>query len=123
MNSHAGVYSDRSDLVAGLRAACPDWTFSDGSDRDASRIAVVDSGVDRPAGKSIVRVLLVESVFDGPRKHGELVVERDAFLRAPADYLAFAGDLADAAMHAAQLEQESAYLRQIHELMTMVDAD
>jgi hypothetical protein len=26
-------------------------------------------------------------------------------------------------MHAAQLEQESAYLRQIHELMTMVDAE
>ena len=57
------------------------------------------------------------------RRNGELRVDREIFLRAPAEYLAFAGDLADAAMHAAQLEQESAYLRQIHELMTMVDAE
>jgi diguanylate cyclase (GGDEF)-like protein len=123
MVSNAGVYSGRNDLIAGLRNACPDWTFTDDSDRDASRIAIVDAGTGRPAGKSIVRIMLADHVFDGPRRHGELVVEREAFLRAPAEYLAFAGDLADAAMHAAQLEQEAAYLRQIHELMTMVDAD
>jgi diguanylate cyclase (GGDEF)-like protein len=123
MISHAGVYSERSDLIAGLREACRDWTFSDDASRDASRIAVVDAGMDRPGGKSIVRVLLVEGAFQGKRKHGELVVGRDAFLRAPGEYLEFAADLAEAAMHAAQLEQEAAYLRQIHDLMTMVDAD
>ncbi|MEA2465442.1 MAG: two-component system, cell cycle response regulator [Acidobacteriota bacterium] len=123
MISHAGVYSERSDLIAGLRRACPEWTFSDGADRDASRIALVDAGVQRPAGKSIVRVMLVEHAFEGQRKHGELLVDREAFLRAPGEYLEFAADLAEAAMHAAQLEQEAAYLRQIHDLMTMVDAD
>jgi diguanylate cyclase (GGDEF)-like protein len=51
------------------------------------------------------------------------VVARDAFLRTPAGFLAFAADLTEAAMHAAELEQEAVYLRQIHELMTMVDAD
>jgi diguanylate cyclase (GGDEF)-like protein len=123
MISNAGVFSARSDLIAGLRSACPEWTFTEDSDRDASRIAVVDAGEDRPAGKSIVRVMLVEQTSSQTRKHGELIVQRDAFLRSPAAYLAFAADLVEAVLHAAQLEQESAYLRQIHELMTMVDAD
>jgi diguanylate cyclase (GGDEF)-like protein len=121
MISHAGIYSDRGELAATLRAACPDWIFEeDGEARDACRVAIVDGGHARPAGKSIVRILLSG---DGERRHGELQLDRDAFLNAPADYLAFAGDLADAAVHAAQLEQEAAYLRQIHELMTMVDAE
>jgi diguanylate cyclase (GGDEF)-like protein len=126
MISHAGIYSDRGDLTERLRGTCPGWTFVDGDgDRDACRVAIVDSDFDRPSGKSVVRVML--SVrgdrADSERRHGELCVDREVFLRAPCDYLAFAGDLADAAMHAAQLEQESAYLRQIHELMTMVDAE
>jgi diguanylate cyclase (GGDEF)-like protein len=121
MISHAGIYSDRGELAATLRVACPDWTFEeDGEARDACRVAIVDGGHERPAGKSIVRILLSG---DGERRHGELHLDRDAFLTTPADYLAFAGDLADAAVHAAELEQEAAYLRQIHELMTMVDAE
>ena len=123
MISHAGIYSDRSDLIGRLRAACPDWTFTDGSDRDASRIAIVDAGGSRPAGKGIVRVMLVEGTFDGARRQGELVIEREIFIADPRHYLAFAADLAETAMHAAQLEQEASYLREIHELMTMVDAE
>jgi diguanylate cyclase (GGDEF)-like protein len=118
----AGVYSDRDDLIAALRAAAPHWTFSDAAGRDAARIAIVDDGVARPAGKSVVRLLLGETAADGERKHGELRVERRAFLEAPLQYLDFACDLAEAVMHAARLENESAYLRQIHELMTMTDA-
>src|SRR6185436_16521368 len=76
----------------------------------------------RPAGKSVVRILLADGAADERRK-GELRVNRDQFLREPAEYLEFASDLADAAMHAAQLEHESGYLRQIHELMTLVDAE
>lgn len=121
MISHAGIYSDRRELAAALRVACPDWTFEEhGAAREACRVAVIDGGDERPAGKSIVRILLSG---DGERRHGELHLDRQTFLNAPADFLAFAGDLADAAMHAAQLEQEAAYLRQIHELMTMVDAE
>lgn len=126
MISHAGIYSDREGLAEGLRAACPGWTFSDDEPaRDACRVAIVDQGMERPAGKSVVRIFL-SSRADGPeseRRHGELYVDRAVFLGAPCEYLAFAGDLVDAAMHAAQLEQESAYLRQIHELMTMIDAE
>ena len=118
MISRAGIYGDRGGLMEAVRLACPEWTFVDDDERDACRIAVVD-GSERPTGKSVVRVMLAP----GERRHGDLHVEREAFLHAPADYLAFAADLAEAAMHAAQLEQEAAYLRQIHELMTMVDAE
>jgi diguanylate cyclase (GGDEF)-like protein len=118
MISRAGIYGDRGGLMAGLRDACPDWTFVDGTERDACRIAIVD-GTERPVGKSVVRIMLAP----GERRQGELHVDRETFLRTPGEYLAFASDLAEAAMHAAQLELEAAYLRQIHELMTMVDAE
>ena len=122
MISQAGIYSDRGDLIEGLRATCPDWTFTDDDDRDASRIAVVDAGTGRPFGKSVVRLMLVDGEAV-ERRDGELVIDRGVFLRDPRGYLAFASDLAEAVMHAATLEQETAYLRQIHELMTMVDAE
>jgi len=123
MISHAGIYSDRGGLVERLREACPSWTFADDDPaRDSCRVAIVDEGVERPAGKSVVRVMLSASA-EGERRPGELRVRRDVFLHSPCEYLAFVADLADAAIHASQLEQESAYLRQIHELMTMVDAE
>jgi diguanylate cyclase (GGDEF)-like protein len=119
----AGIYSDRDDLTARLREACPDWVFVADDGREASRVAIVDAGQERPTGKSVVRVMLSDAVSTPERRNGELRIQREAFLRNPGEYLAFAADLADAAVHAAQLEQESAYLRQIHELMTMVDAE
>lgn len=123
MISQAGIYSVRGDLADRLREACPSWTFVDAEPaREACRVAIVDDGAERPAGKSVVRVILAASA-NGDRRPGELRVEREQFLGNPCDFLAFAADLANAAMHAAQLEQESAYLRQIHELMTMVDAE
>jgi len=118
----AGIYSDRDDLLERLREACPDWTFDPSESRDAARLAIVDIGAERPSGKSIVRIVLTNEP-PTERRSGELRLEREAFLRAPCEYLSFASDLADAAVHAAQLEKESAYLRQIHELMTMVDAE
>lgn len=121
MISRAGIYGDRGGLVDELRRTCPDWTFEAGEDRDACRIAIVDEGAERPNGKSVVRVIL--GAPSAERRKGELRVDRETFLRAPAEYLAFAADLADAAVHAAQLELESSYLRQIHELMTMVEAE
>jgi diguanylate cyclase (GGDEF)-like protein len=121
MISQAGIYSDSGGLAERLRDLCPDWAFiEEDPARDACRVAIVDDGVERAGGKSIARVLLSSG---GERRPGELRVERDVFLRSPGNYLAFVADLADAAMHASQLEQESAYLRQIHELMTMVDAE
>jgi diguanylate cyclase (GGDEF)-like protein len=119
----AGVYSHRRDLLGRLTESCPGWTFDASESRDWARLAVIDAGEERPAGKSVVRVLLFDAPHPADHRHGELRLEREVFLRSPAEYLAFAADLADAAMHAAQLEQETAYLRQIHELMTMVDAE
>ena len=121
MITHAAIYSDDGRLIDELRRRCPDWTLeTSGEERDACRIAVVD-GPGRPNGKSLVRILLGDA--NGERRKGELRVDREAFLRAPGELLAFAADLADAALHATQLEQESSYLRQIHELMTMVEAE
>ena len=120
----AGVYSNRADLISRLREACPSWTFpDDAAERDACRVAIVDGGTERPAGKSLVRIVLHDGVASAERRHGELRLNRDEFLRGPSEYLAFAADLADTAVHAAQLEHETSYLRQIHELMTMVDAE
>jgi diguanylate cyclase (GGDEF)-like protein len=120
----AGIYSDRADLSSRLAAACPTWTFhSDGAARDASRLAIVDAGVERPGGKSLVRIVLSDDASPSERRHGELRIDREEFLGKPCELLAFAADLAEAALHASRLEHESIYLRQIHELMTMVDAE
>src|SRR6185295_5974017 len=127
MISQAGIYSERADLLGRLRETVPAWTFPEsGEARDACRIAIIDGG-GRPPGKSIARIILTEegdvALPDTPRRNGELVVPVTAFLATPGPYLAFAADLVEAVLHAAQLEQEAAYLRQIHELMTFVDAE
>jgi diguanylate cyclase (GGDEF)-like protein len=114
------IYSESDDLIARLRAACPDWSFlTKDPDRESCRLAVVD-GPERPPGRSIVQLHL-SAEPEGERKSGELHVSRDVFLAAPADYLVFAAEMADAVLHAARLEREAAYLRQIHELMTFRD--
>jgi diguanylate cyclase (GGDEF)-like protein len=125
-----GIYSGRDDLVRRLREACRSWNFIPAGDEPNSlRIIVIDvdshSLLDSPPRKSMVRVILCEG--DVPpqpnRRRGEIRVNREAFLKEPAEYLEFAGDLAETAAHASQLEQEVSYLAQIHEMMTMVDAD
>jgi diguanylate cyclase (GGDEF)-like protein len=124
MISQAGIYSDQHGLIDELNRRCPGWTLeTDGEARDSCRIAVIDGGEDRPAGKSLVRILLTSGTPAAERRNGELRVDRSAFLAGPSEYLAFAADLAEAAMHASHLEQEASYLRQIHELMTMVEAE
>ena len=120
MAHHAGIYSSFGGLVARLREACPEWTFFEaGPDRENCRVSVVD-GVDAGDSKSVARIVL-DSGHE--RKAGELALERDEFLRDPARYLEFAADMAGAVVHAAQLEREARNLREIHELMSMVDAE
>lgn len=115
-----GIYSSHGDLIGRLRDACADWTFvTEGEARLRCRVAVLD-GEDGAKSKSVARIVLDR---DRVRRPGELCLTRDEFLRDPCPYLDFAGDLADAAVHAAQLEQDAKNLRQIHELMTMVDAE
>jgi diguanylate cyclase (GGDEF)-like protein len=123
MSQTVGVYSDRSDLTAALRQKCPGRTFSSDPDREIARIVVLDADqsalFDNPPRKSLVRIILGHHE---QRRQGELVIDRDSFVANPAGYLDFATDLADAAIHAAQLEAEVGYLTQIHELMSMVEA-
>jgi diguanylate cyclase (GGDEF)-like protein len=117
----AGLFSPDSRLGEALRERCPGWTFhSTAEERDACRIAIVE-GSDQPGPRSIVRINLDDAVEE--HRNGEIHVTRDAFLSAPAEYLSFAADLADAVTHAAHLEREATYLRQIHELMTMVEEE
>ncbi len=125
MNRTIGVYSGRSDLLAALEAACPDLQFAtDGELRDAARVVVLDADqdLDNPPRKSISRIVLLEQEVERYRRQGELHVSRTAFLAGPRSYISFASDLAEAAVHATQLEVEVGYLTQIHELMTMGDA-
>ncbi|HET7707889.1 MAG TPA: sensor domain-containing diguanylate cyclase [Thermoanaerobaculia bacterium] len=122
-----GVYSSRETLVPQLKERCPAMQFSaDEADRKNSRVAVVDidshSVLDRP-GKNLVRVVLCDGSRPPNRRHGEIRVERTEFLNSPDEYLTFAVELADAAVHAAQLEREVTYLNEIHDMMAMVDAD
>ena len=121
-----GIYSGRN-LAAELRAACPELVFvTSSNERDFCRIAIIDSdstdAINPPPRKAIVRIILEAKSQQQPRRQGELRVERAAFVARPREYLAFASDLVDAVGHASQLETEVTYLTQIHELMTMVDA-
>jgi diguanylate cyclase (GGDEF)-like protein len=117
----AGIFSERQDLVDTLRESCPDWTFLDKEgEREKCRIALVDEGDARPPGRSLVRLFLSCELED-QRRPGELFVEREVFLAGASRFLVFAADLVDAALHAANLEREAAYLRHIHELMTIGD--
>src|SRR5258708_13350393 len=123
-----GVYSVRGELAGILRQHCAAWTFaSDGTERAVCRVIVVDTDsgdvLDSPPRKSLVRIILGHADSERLRRQGELWVERDAFLTAPAEYLAFATDLAETAMHASQLELEVGYLTEIRELMSMVEAE
>lgn len=115
-----GIYSSRGDLIGRLREACPELTFADaGDERSRARIAVLD-GEETADGKAVARIV-VDAARE--RRPGELHVTREELLRDPNNALAFAADLADAVLHASRLEQETNYLREIHELMTMVDAE
>ena len=124
-----GVYSSQRDLLSALRERSPSYTFADsGEERDASRIAVIDVDADEsretPPRKSLVRIILSPAdAAPAERRRGELHLCRETFLAAPGAYLDFATDLAETAIHASQLEVEVGYLTQIHELMTMTDAE
>ena len=119
-----GVYSE-SNLGSELRRRCPDFTFADsGIEREVSRIAVIDTDAHATATprKSIVRIFLGSSEEPAQRRQGEMRMPRDAFLKNPNDVLAFACDLAEAAIHASQLETEVTFFRKIHELMSLAEA-
>ena len=123
-----GVWTGGKDLLQVLRDACPSCEFyAAGPERDGARLIVVDADshdvLGTPPRKSMVRVVLGDGPVPAHRRHGEIRLERAAFLTNPSEYLNFAIDLADAAMHAAKLEQEVTYLTQIHDMMAMVDAD
>jgi len=128
MTQTIGVYSGRDELVALLRERCPAYLFSpEGEERELSRIVIIDddslSLAETPPRKSMVRVILTKPADGSSRRQGELYLDRASFISDPAQYLAFATDLADTAIHASQLEVEIGYLTGIHELMTMVDAE
>jgi len=126
MSPPIGVYGGR-ELVALLRERCPDNTFVEGDERERCRIVLVDADshhvLDAPPRKSLVRVVLYDDVLTGDRRDGDVRVPRASFLAHPDDTLAVASDLARTVIHAASLETEVAYLAQIHELMTIADAN
>ncbi len=122
------VYSGRDDLLRRLREACRSWSFTPGSDQQqGTRVIVLDSDshplLDSPPRKSLVRIVLCSGEAPEQRRHGEIRVGRDVFLAGPGEFLDFANDLAEAAAHASKLEREVTYLAQIHEMMSMVEAD
>ena len=123
-----GIYSGRDDLVRRLREMSPSRAFAlQGEERDSCRVVVIDADehalLESPPRKSLVRVVLCNGAVPANRRRGEIRIERGVFLAAPGEYLDFADDLADTAMHASTLEQEVTYLAQIHEMMSMVEAD
>lgn len=126
MSPPIGVYGGR-ELVTFLRERCPGYTFVEGGERERSRIVIVDADslhvLDAPPRKSVVRVVLYDDVLTGDRRDGDIRVPRASFLAHPDDTLAVASDLARTVIHASSLETEVAYLAQIHELMTIADAN
>ena len=123
-----GIYSGRDDVVRRLRETSPSWAVAvEGEEREACRVVLIDADshamLETPPRRSLVRVVLCKGAPPANRRRGELRVQRDVFLASPAEYLDFAHDLAETAMHASTLEQEVTYLAQIHEMMSMVEAD
>ena len=123
-----GIYSGRDDVVRRLRETSPSWAVAvEGEEREGCRVVLIDADshamLDTPPRKSLVRVVLCKGAAPANRRRGELRVQRDVFLATPNEYLDFAHDLAETAMHASTLEQEVTYLAQIHEMMSMVEAD
>jgi diguanylate cyclase (GGDEF)-like protein len=123
-----GVFSNRSDLVPRLEEECPGHQFhTSGDARDASRLVIVDSDshakLEATQRRNLVRIILYDGAPPSNRRRGEVRIDRKAFLAHPSEYVEFASDLAEAAVHAAQLEQEVSYLTQIHEMMSMVEAE
>ena len=105
-----GIYSGRDDLVRRLRENSPSWGFAaEGEEREGCRVVVIDADshslLDSPPRKSLVRVVLCNGTVPPHRRRGELRVERGVFMAAPGEYLDFAHDLAETAMHASVLEQ------------------
>jgi len=118
-----GVYSGKN-LGSQLRQMCPDLTFADsGIEREVSRIAVIDTDSQSapPPRKSIVRIYL-GGQETAERRQGEIRLPREKFLSMANDVLSFACDLAEAAIHASQLETEVTFFRKIHELMSLAEA-
>jgi diguanylate cyclase (GGDEF)-like protein len=123
-----GIYSARDELSRRLRETCPDVKFaSSDAERDASRVVVIDSDshavLESGTRKSLVRIILCDHIPTRDRRKGEIRVERASFLTSPAEYVGVALDLADTVMHATHLEQEVSHLNEIHDMMSMVEAD
>ena len=123
-----GIYSGRDELVRQLRERCPALTFSsDAAERERCRVVVIDrdshSAREVPAAKNLVRVVLCDGSRPGQRRTGEIRVDFNEFLEGAEDYLLFAAELAEAAVHASGLEQQVTYLSEIHDMISMVEAD
>jgi diguanylate cyclase (GGDEF)-like protein len=125
MQQPIGVYGG-SGLVALLQERCSAYSFVDDGQREGCRIVIVeaDSEAALPAPrKSLVRIVLYDGTLPDERRAGDIRVTRASFLAHPGDTLSVASDLARTVIHAASLETEIAYLSQIHELMSIADAN
>jgi diguanylate cyclase (GGDEF)-like protein len=128
MVQNIGVFTRHEELIPRLQQSCDAYAFVRGAEADAARIIIVDSDshgilADGTPRKSVVRIVLHEERPAAERKQGEVHCERSAFLANPAAALDTASDLVQAVLHAAHLEQEVGYLKQIHDLMELVEAE
>ncbi|HEX7192841.1 MAG TPA: GGDEF domain-containing protein [Thermoanaerobaculia bacterium] len=125
MQQAIGLLSGDPRLAAVLRERCPEREFvTDRAAAESCRVVIVDSDsdLDAPPRKSVSRIVLLGNV-GGPRRQGDIRVDRETFLNNPEETLAVADDLATVVIHASQLEQEVGYLTEIHELMAMADEE
>lgn len=126
MRQTIGLYSGSPDLAATLRERCPDCQVATApADADGCRVVVVDVDVQplpEAPRKALARVVLSDGESVEPRRPGDLRIARDVFIAHPMDFIDAANDLAETVIHAARLELEVDYLKQIHELMQMTDA-
>jgi diguanylate cyclase (GGDEF)-like protein len=107
-----GVFSEDRGLAAVLRQRCPMWDFTEGA--EGAVLAIVDG--QGASGYVGARIVLRDGTSTDPR---ELCLPRELFLASPEAYISFALTAA----RAADAERELHALQQVHDLMSLTDAE
>ncbi|HVT45505.1 MAG TPA: diguanylate cyclase [Thermoanaerobaculia bacterium] len=128
--TRVSISASDSRLRATLESSCPDYELvGEGEQLDSPlpRIAIVarsNAEAESSAPSLLARIVLVdghEARFS--RRRGDVVIEREQFLRRPDDFLSICRELCEAEEARRLLQEELEFLEDIQELTTLADSE